>query len=102
MSFFKTAKKSLGQNFLIDQNIINKIIKIGNIEENKTVLEIGSGYGSLTKKIVSMKPNKIFAVEKDKKLVSFLKNAYVSAENKKYVISIISSIDKWNLGFILD
>ena len=66
MNFFKTAKKSLGQNFLIDQNIINKIIKIGNIEENKTVLEIGSGYGSLTKKIVSMKPNKIFAVEKDK------------------------------------
>ena len=37
MNFFKTSKKSLGQNFLIDQNIINKIIKIGNIGENKTV-----------------------------------------------------------------
>ena len=49
MKFFKTAKKSLGQNFLVDQNIINKIVQIGNIKENKTVLEIGSGYGSLTK-----------------------------------------------------
>ena len=50
MNFFKIAKKSLGQNFLIDQNIINKIIKIGKIAENKTVLEIGPGYGNLTQK----------------------------------------------------
>ena len=44
-------KKSLGQNFLIDQNIIDKIVKIGKIEKNKTILEIGSGNGSLTKKL---------------------------------------------------
>ena len=50
------AKKSI-------QNIINKIIKIGDVKESKTVLEIGSGYGSLTKKIVSMKPKKILAIE---------------------------------------
>ena len=49
MNFFKISKKSLGQNFLIDQNIINKIIKIGKIEENKTILEIGPGYGNLTR-----------------------------------------------------
>ena len=61
-------KKSLGQNFLIDQNIINKIIKIGKIAENKTVLEIGPGYGNLTRKIANMKPKKILAIEKDKKL----------------------------------
>ena len=68
MNLIKKAKKSLGQNFLIDQNIVKKIINIGNINENKTVLEIGPGYGSLTKKIVSMNPNTIFAIEKDKKL----------------------------------
>ena len=73
MNIIKRAKKSLGQNFLIDQNIINKIIKIGNIKENKTILEIGPGYGSLTKKIASMKPKKIFAIEKDEKLVFILK-----------------------------
>ena len=67
MNFFKIAKKSLGQNFLIDQNIINKIIKIGKIAENKTVLEIGPGYGNLTRKIANMKPKKILAIEKDKK-----------------------------------
>ena len=44
-------KKSLGQNFLIDQNIINKIINFGNIK-NKNVLEIGPGTGHLTKKIL--------------------------------------------------
>ena len=69
MYLFKTAKKSLGQNFLIDQNIINKIIKIGNIEENKTVLEIGSGYGSLTKKLAYMNPKKIYAIEQGGKIL---------------------------------
>ena len=99
MNFFKTAKKSLGQNFLIDQNIINKIIKIGNIEEDKTVLEIGSGYGSLTKKIVSMKPNKIFAVEKDKKLVSFLKKNFKDFSNIRIIDNdILDFIKNKNLG----
>ena len=57
-------KKSLGQNFLIDKNIINKIIEIGNINKNKSVMEIGAGYGNLTKAIVCMEPKKILAVEK--------------------------------------
>ena len=64
------TKKSLGQNFLIDQNVLNKITKIGNITENKTILEIGSGYGNLTKKIIEMKPKRILAIEKDEKLVA--------------------------------
>ena len=52
-------KKSLGQNFLVDKNIIDKIIKIGNIDKNKVVMEIGSGYGNLTEAIVFMKPKNI-------------------------------------------
>ena len=73
MKPLQKAKKSLGQNFLVDKNIINKIIEIGNINNNKTVMEIGSGYGNLTEAISFKEPKKIFAVEKDKKLASILK-----------------------------
>ena len=72
MKSLQKAKKSLGQNFLIDKNIINKIIKIGNINKNKTVMEIGAGYGNLTNAILLMEPKKVFAIEKDKKLASLL------------------------------
>ena len=58
MSF--KPKKSLGQNFLIDKNIINKIIYAADIGPNDTILEIGPGTGSLTKFIVSQKPKKIY------------------------------------------
>ena len=56
MQVIKKAKKSLGQNFLIDKNIINKIIEIGKINKNKNILEIGPGYGSLTNVIINKKP----------------------------------------------
>ena len=60
-------KKSLGQNFLTDKNIIKKIISISKIS-NKDVLEIGPGTGNLTEYILKERPNKIFLVEKDKVL----------------------------------
>ena len=78
-------KKSLGQNFLIDQNIINKIIKIGNIDNNKVIYEIGAGYGSLTKKILNMKPKKLFAIEKDKKLSLILNETFKDYKNVKII-----------------
>ena len=84
MKLLQKAKKSLGQNFLIDNNIIDKIVKIGSINKNKTVMEIGAGYGNLTKNIIAMKPKKIFAIEKDKKLSFFLKKKF--KENKKVKI----------------
>ena len=62
MKLPQAAKKSLGQNFLIDKNIINKIINIGNINKYKTIVEIGAGYGNLTTAITAMKPKKIFAI----------------------------------------
>ena len=49
-------KKSLGQNFLIDKNIINLIVDLGKINENDTVLEVGPGTGNLTKAILLKKP----------------------------------------------
>ena len=98
MEIFRTPKKSLGQNFLTDQNIINKIIKIGNIAENKIVLEIGAGYGNLTKKIASMNPKKIIAVEKDKKLALFLNKNFKNFKNIKVINNdIFNFIENKNL-----
>ena len=85
MKFLNIPKKSLGQNFLIDKNIINKIIKIGNISKNKIVMEIGAGYGNLTQGIISMKPKTIYAIEKDKKLSLFLKKKFKDTEYIKII-----------------
>ena len=65
-------KKSLGQNFLIDKNIINLIIDAGNIKKNDVVYEVGPGTGNLTKEILDKQPAKIFTVEKDKILAKKL------------------------------
>ena len=67
---FRT-KKSLGQNFLIDTNILNKITDIKNIG-NSVVLEIGPGSGNLTSFIQKKNPKKIYVVEKDNDLASIL------------------------------
>ena len=48
-------KKSLGQNFLIDNNVINKIVELGNISQNDTIIEVGPGNGALTNKIFEKK-----------------------------------------------
>ena len=64
-------KKSLGQNFLIDQNVITKIINTGSIK-NKNILEIGPGTGNLTKEIIKNNPKKIIVVEKDNELAKNL------------------------------
>ena len=69
------AKKSLGQNFLIDQNIIDKIVNIIDLE-NKNILEIGPGTGNLTEGILRKNPKKILVVEKDNDLTSLLKEKF--------------------------
>jgi len=69
------AKKSLGQNFLIDQNIIKIIINSGTIK-NRSVLEIGPGTGNLTNAILSEKPKKLFVIEKDDTLSSLLLKSF--------------------------
>ena len=61
-------KKSLGQNFLNDKKILNKIVESGEICEKDSVLEIGPGTGNLTEIILSKKPKKLIVVEKDKEL----------------------------------
>ena len=73
MKFF--AKKSLGQNFLIDKNILNKIINVAPIKD-KSILEIGPGTGNLTSYILKKNPKKIIVIEKDKKLAMGLKRLF--------------------------
>jgi len=72
-------KRSLGQNFLIDENILNIITELGNINNEDLVLEVGPGTGNLTQKILEKKPKSFTIIEKDKKLVDFLKKKF----NKK-------------------
>ncbi len=69
------AKKSLGQNFLIDKNILKKIVNVTDIL-NKTILEIGPGTGNLTSYILDKNPKKIFVVEKDNQLSINLENKF--------------------------
>ena len=70
------AKKSLGQNFLIDKNILKKIAEIGNISRDDNILEIGPGTCNLTECILKTKPKSITVVEKDTKLTNILKNKF--------------------------
>ena len=65
-------KKSLGQNFLHDKNIIDKIIHASDIGPNDEILEVGPGTGSLTELIISKSPKKVVVIEKDKNLASIL------------------------------
>ena len=69
------AKKSLGQNFLIDRNIIDKIVNILELKD-KNILEIGPGTGNLTEGILKKSPKKILAIEKDDNLVKLLKEKF--------------------------
>ena len=65
------AKKSLGQNFLVDQKIIDKIINVINIKD-RSILEIGPGTGNLTVNILKKDPKKMVVIEKDYQLIELL------------------------------
>jgi len=68
-------KKSLGQNFLNDKNILAKIVSVTKID-GKSILEVGPGTGNLTSYILKKNPKKIFLIEKDKNLISILINKF--------------------------
>ena len=68
----RLPKKSLGQNFLVDNNILNKISNL-EVIKNKNILEIGPGTGNLTSFIIGKKPASIILIEKDYFLFDDLK-----------------------------
>ena len=88
------AKKSLSQNFLKDKNISKKITNLTQLK-NMIVLEIGPGYGFMTDNILENEPKKLYIIEKDKSLITFLQKKY--SDNKKVTI-IEGDILKFNLN----
>ena len=77
------AKKSLGQNFLVDDIILDKIVELVDLE-NQIILEIGPGTGNLTSCILNKKPKKVIVIEKDDNLVLRLKEKF---KNKLVIIN---------------
>ena len=68
-------KKSLGQNFLIDKEIVQKILNCADIR-NKSILEVGPGTGNLTDEIIKNEPKELILIEKDTFLLELLKKKY--------------------------
>ena len=88
------AKKSLGQNFLIDNKVLNQIVNCVTIE-NKTILEIGPGTGNLTKYILKKKPKQFTVIEKDNDLANKLREQF--KENLNIINNDILNIDERSL-----
>ena len=99
------ANKSLGQNFLIDENVINKIVDCSEIKKEDCVIEIGPGLGTLTKELLE-KAGEVVCVELDKKMIPILKDRFALYKNFELVNDDILKIDlkklideKKNKGF---
>lgn len=86
------CRKSLGQNFLVDANIVNKIVDAACVTENDTVLEIGPGLGVLTR-AAAQKAAKVLAVEVDRGLVPILGDTLADLKNVQLVQGDALSID---------
>ena len=89
----KFTKKSLGQNFLKDKNIIKKIVNIINIK-NRNIVEIGPGNGALTDEILKSKPKSLILIEKDYNLFKELKSKY---KNINFIDIYCTDFLKFNL-----
>jgi len=90
------AKKSLGQNFLIDKNVIKKIINLLKIK-NKHIVEIGPGRGSLTKEILRHEPRSLTIIEKDNRLAQELELEYSTKKRIKVINNDVLKIDLENI-----
>ena len=89
-------KKSLGQNFLIDKNVIKKIINSVQIK-NKNIIEIGPGKGALTKEILKKDPKSFLLIEKDDMLSKILKDKFF---DKKKIKIVNQDVLKFNFSKI--
>jgi len=85
-------KKKLGQNFLVDKNVLKKIIDTCEISPSDTVLEIGSGRGDLTEGL-ALKAGKLIALELDSQLCDFLNDKFKDSPNIKIINRDILKFD---------
>lgn len=96
--FHINLSKGLGQNFLIDKNIIDKIILAGEINKEDNVIEIGPGIGSLSQAVLEkLEQGRLFAIEKDNRLVQVL-NKILKTEKMVLINKDVLEIE-WDVFF---
>ncbi|MGI8469144.1 MAG: 16S rRNA (adenine(1518)-N(6)/adenine(1519)-N(6))-dimethyltransferase RsmA [Pyrinomonadaceae bacterium] len=86
------AKKSFGQNFLVDENYINKMISALNPQKGETIIEIGAGRGALTEKLVEAGAN-VVAVELERDMIAVLHEKFSGKENFRLVEADALKVD---------
>ncbi|MEF2931974.1 MAG: 16S rRNA (adenine(1518)-N(6)/adenine(1519)-N(6))-dimethyltransferase RsmA [Clostridia bacterium] len=86
------ANKSLGQNFLIDDCVIEKIIEASNIEKEDLIIEIGPGLGVLTERLLK-KSNNVVVIELDKKMIEILQNRFCLNRNLEIINNDVLKVD---------
>lgn len=86
------ANKKLGQNFLINEEIINQIIEKANVNKNDTIIEIGPGLGSLTAKLLE-NANKVIAIELDSNMSNILKERFCLYDNFELIEKDVLKVD---------
>ena len=89
------AKKSLGQNFIHDENFLNKLSRVILTDSKTNIIEIGPGKGALTKYLIKKRYKKIILIEKDYNLIKYLED--LKGENNKI---IITNLDALNLDLL--
>ena len=87
-----TANKNLGQNFMINENVINTIVDESNVSKDDLIIEIGPGLGNLTKELI-IKAGKVIAVELDSKMVKILKDRFFMYDNFEIINDDILKIN---------
>ena len=87
-------KKYLGQNFLINKDIIKKIADLGTVDKGTNIIEVGPGSGVLTEELLKREPRKIFAIEFDKDLKPALEKIKNNYNNFNYIISDALTFDE--------
>lgn len=86
------AKKSFGQNFLVDQNYIGKIISALDLRRDETVIEIGAGRGALTEILIESGAS-VIAIELERDMIAVLRERFASKKNFKLVESDALKVD---------
>ena len=76
------ANKSLGQNFLISEQVVNEIVESSKIDKEDLVIEIGPGLGTLTKYLLE-KAGKVIGIELDKKMVEILQDRFKTSYKER-------------------
>ena len=88
-----TAKKSLGQNFITDENFLKKLSSLIVTDNNSLIIEIGPGKGALTKELVKKEIEQILVIEKDDRLIDNLKTFSKEFKNFKIIHQDALKID---------